>query len=485
MTEQANPADRNCTVINLTLRGRSFVGAIDIKEIGMGFWKNHKMLCLDLGVLDQNIPIKFALEVDKKIPNKINHPSDNNRGRIMPYSSKVPDYKASFLMTKDEEDYYKVNKKDRSIFLGLELEYIIKKSRTLKFDRPALCSATMKNIADSPFGNHCLMKFDRSIGEGEMQNATGFEIVTVPATLAYHKEMFDKHFFMYCSKTKKWVCRHPIMAATTCGLHVHIGKDAFIPADDVSKIRKNPKGGHLATFRLRIGKFIGFMSSHENLKFISDVAGREPNSYCLPNQVKQKNRFGVHNGIGSAKSIQPNQGYKAFPRRSIVNTENPETIEIRVFDSTTDRNQLFRRLEFCHALVEFVKVCSPRQLTVYHFVSWLCDEKNGKRNYPALLHWLSTRKMVGITKKVQGFNKKVVKRYGPCLLEPPKEPDKSTEGYTSLKTSKIQNNPAEYVLNPLDYVLSDGAIYNSALAIPRRNNSHLLRGSSGSSTTTR
>lgn len=407
------------------------------------YWRSHRSLQVDLGVATK-CPIRFAIKINKKFPNSKSVPTENNAGRIMNYNARVPDYKASFLMTKDEEEYYKVNKTAKPTMLGIELEYIIKRSASQRTDRVKLCSKTMKDIADSGFGNHCLLKFDRSIGEGETNNPTGFEVVTIPATLDYHKKMFDDNFFQHDPNQKKWKCRHPVMATSTCGLHVHISKDSFLPSDKNERDRSRK---YATTFKLRLGKFIAFMSSPDNLQFISDLAGRPPNMYCVPNPIKEKNRFGVHNGIGSARNITPTKGTPHInhdSRRVIVNTENSETIEVRIFDSTTERNQLFRRLEFCHALVEFVKVASPKQLTIYHFVKWLCEEKGSKKRYEALLHWLSTRKLVSVTKKANVKSKKIIKTYGPCLIAAPKEPDKTTEGYTWPRPQQEPPQPVYY-----------------------------------------
>lgn len=422
------------------------------------YWASHKLLDLDLNVATES-PIRFSISVNKRVPNKVSQKSDNNIGRVMHYSSKVPSYKASFLMTKDEEKYCSLNKGYSPPYLGIELEYIVKKSKTQKIDRVALCSKIVKDIANSPFGDHCLMKYDRSIGEGEISNATGFEIVTVPATLAYHKKMFDEHFFTYNSVNKKWEMRYPLMASTSCGLHVHISKEAFLPPAQNERVSEKKFKN---TFKLRIGKYITFLSAKDNLKFICEIAGRPPNMYCNPNPIKDKNKFGVFNGIGSARNIDVRKPYSGYgppggdhnsARRFIVNTTNSETIEVRIFDSTIERGQLFRRLEFCHALIEFVKVCSLRELTVYHFVKWLVDEKDSRLEYPHLLHWLEIRKMIGVTKKIakpdpnNNKMKKLIKIYGPCLLAPPVVQEKGVKGYSwnFEKPVKLTKPPRSFV----------------------------------------
>ena len=415
-------------------------GVSSLAPLPKNYWDRHKMINLDLGL--EVGPINFVIEISKKQHNSTSVKTDNNHGIVMGYNQRVPEYKASFVMTEREQEYYKVNKKEVPTFLGIELEYIIKKNKfsnnvPIKIpeqERQALLSPTVKSIADSGFGDHCIMKFDRSVFE---KDPTGFEIVTVPATLEYHKKMFDEHFFIKDKRDSKYKPRFPVAVSNACGFHVHIGKDAFLPAGKSEKDRQNK---HSATFRLRLGKFIAFMSSPDNLQFIIDLSGRPPNKYCEPNPVKDKNKFGVHNGIGSAKRMTPTSGYDGFARRSIVNTLNSETIEIRIFDATVERNQLFRRLEFCHALVEFVKVCSPKELTVYHFVKFLCDEKLNNKKYETLLHWLSTKKMVGVEKKVSKKHKKSIKVYGPCLVTPPKEVAKDTKGYIERWTNKT--NPS-------------------------------------------
>ncbi len=71
------------------------------------------------------------------------------------------------------------------IYLGLEIEAVMKAPHQHK---PGLAKF-VSDLAASPVGDHMIAKSDGSIG------ANGLELVTIPATLAYHKKFLDEHFF--------------------------------------------------------------------------------------------------------------------------------------------------------------------------------------------------------------------------------------------------------------------------------------------------
>lgn len=343
-------------------------------------------------------------------------PTDNNLGRVMGYNTRVPDYKASFRMTKEEEEHYKHYKGKKSpTFLGIELEYQIKKPLDPSKSKQSFNTQTIKDIAESPFGDHCLMKHDGSIGD------IGFELVTIPGTMDYHKQMFDEHFF-------KLKFNNRLFCAPSCGLHVHIDKAAF--KEFGTKATSSTAD---ATFRMRMGKFIAFMGSPDNYNFIKDIAGRGENLYCRPNQVKKTNKHGVATGASIGNAMKATAGTTVYDRRSIVNVQNNATIEIRIFKSTNDRNNLFRKLEFCHALVDFVRTASLRELTVYHFISFVIDKDNVKQ-YPCLARWLAVKRYVGLEQRRSKITGKVSRTYGPVKLENPLD---------KIKSNVVEDKPAK------------------------------------------
>lgn len=345
----------------------------------------------------ENFPLDLALMPSAGNDATESVPTDNNYGGLLNYSAKVNRYKKCFLMTEEEEKIAKNSKRD-PVFMGIELEYVAKITRTQTHGN------VVQAIAQSKMGDHCIMKSDSSIRGGE-----GLELVTIPATLAYHKKMFDEHFYGPNQHNTK------VLANNTCGLHVHISKEAFV--------EQGPRRGHRKGKRkmssLALGKFIYFFNNPHNAEFIYNLSGRRPNMYCEHNSVKATARNGVARGVTAGKAVSRREGSNHWPRRSIINCENAATIEIRLFKSTTTRNRLFRRLEFCHALVEFCKVAAINELTVHHFINFVIDSRNLKL-YPCLARWLTAKKYVESHTKRSKITKKLYRVYTKNNVEPPK-----------------------------------------------------------------
>jgi hypothetical protein len=301
-----------------------------------------------------------------------NHSTDNNRGRLLSYSSKVEHAKQSFMLTDGErafQDQLRKSKKPdqadtRPIFMGVELEFVARGEGRSDEGLSKLIS----KIANSKFGDHAIMKSDASIG------SYGLEIVTVPATLEYHRQMFIENFF---SKDNSF--HRDLMSTERCGLHVHISKNVFTP--------------------ITLGKFIAFINSPSNANFMDKMSGRPPNTYCKRVAVKGKNAKGVDVSAVIAKKVCEVRNGKIgriahrhmdYDRREAVNLNNTHTIELRMFKATNDKNNFLRKLEFCESLVKFVREHSLQQMTVYDYVNFILRGDN-KKVYSRVLLWLATK----------------------------------------------------------------------------------------------
>ncbi len=437
-----------------------------------------------MGYLEQDFPYNIYIQKAELGKLEKNAKTRNNNGSSENYNARVPDYKVSFLMTADEEKLYKDNNSNTPVFMGVELEYNIIKDPKSDYSKEQLNQSLIKEIAESPLGDHVIMKSDSSIGD------IGFEMVTIPATLAYHKYMLEEHFFKPGFNTRV------IAGSKKCGLHVHIGKQAFssntkkIEASALDKkfnqVKKstneslksigkqhiNKSSPEEKTFsKMAIGKFIVFLSSQANSSFVYDLAGREPTEYCAPNRMaKGLNSCGVHEGIKIGKHVSFKNPDGNANRRVIVNTANRDTVEVRLFWSTNDRNSLFRRLEFCKALVGFVKQASCKQLTVYHFLKYIL-EKDNRKEYPNLLIWCASKDYIGMQKvhvKEKGKPPRYVKRYGPVKIPDPTSSFKNTLIKPNQQPVKVEvDKPATWLNQtqtfvnpiPIQYV-SDGYIYD-------------------------
>ena len=153
------------------------------------------------------------------------------------------------------------------------------------------------------------MKRDSSI-------SMGAEIVTTPASRQIHKERWAE----ICAKLPKTV-----FADKTCGMHVHVSRNTTWGVTD-----------------FQIGKVLSFLHNPQNRKEISFIAGRE-SSY--------------HNDFAKPKCLRDgrNGGFsqKDMDRHTAFNCNNVQTLEFRIFASTTNYSVIAKNLDFCEALMCF------------------------------------------------------------------------------------------------------------------------------------
>ena len=186
-------------------------------------------------------------------------------------------------------------------------------------------------------------------------SSKGFEIVTAPATMPEFKKRTEKFFAEFPAVCKRYDLKS--WDTTTCGLHVHVSKDALS--------------------RLQIGKIQSVVTDEASRAMIKAIAGRT-SSYA---KYDCKKKIAHYNP----------ERYEA------VNTTPRNTIEFRLFRGNTKREGIMRSIEFCLALVEFsapgggmsLKHADGRS----EFTKWLSLPAQAKV-YPNLVHFLAVRKFV-------------------------------------------------------------------------------------------
>jgi len=172
----------------------------------------------------------------------------------------------------------------------------------------------------------------------------GFEITSHPCTLEFHKDNLPWPDML------KLVSKYGYKShdTDTCGLHVHLSKDALGDVDEET------------------AKMLLFVSKnwHEIVIFSRRkvaALNRFANKY---NMTDQPNRESY---IDEAKHA------KGAGRYFAVNCTPDSTIEIRFFRGTLKPTTFYAALEFVHALVNFVKTASlndPNNLTWQKFCSY-------------------------------------------------------------------------------------------------------------------
>ncbi len=184
------------------------------------------------------------------------------------------------------------------------------------------------------FGDLAYLKTDSSIP------THGFEIVTHPFTLhtMYSKRMFSK------------LSNMPLRSYSepSCGLHVHASRTGL-------------KDIHLA-------KLAYFFALPVNENFIKHIGQRDWNRYCRKHQKGQMK-----------------DDYKGRNTRYMaINFTNRATVEFRFFRGNTKSAAITRAVQFCDAILEFVKVTTATKMNFREFANWLNNMETGRYKYNAL-----------------------------------------------------------------------------------------------------
>ena len=241
------------------------------------------------------------------------------------------------------------------VFTGFELECLFTNAHT---GNPVSAAETL--IKDYGFFKH-----DGSINIAQSPIHTGAELVTLPCTLRYHKEVIARIF------TSTALYRYIFNTLSDkCGMHIHISRDIF------------------SLFQL--GKFLIFMNSPKNKPDILHLAGRNEGSYWKLNPS-----FDIASLIDDPFQHGPGK-YAA------LNASKHTTIEIRIFKAWVKRDFILRNLEFADAAARFVRETPAKLLDFETFISFV--RKHGS-SYPYLKMWF---KATGnIKSKVQEKHLKV------------------------------------------------------------------------------
>lgn len=204
------------------------------------------------------------------------------------------------------------------LYFGLELEMEIRSNDIL---------SSSQYVKDN-VGEFVYLKQDSSINSG---GYNGFELVSHPATLAYHT---DNHklwnaldYLREHEGARSW-------DAKSCGIHIHINRNGF-------------KGGaHTHRFLTLI---------YKNAEQMMRLAGRKSNyarfNDCWGYDEYDRPYFTLQNklGIGSRDPFHSSERYSA------VNTNNRHTLELRFFRGTTKPSGVLSAIELAHASVEYTR----------------------------------------------------------------------------------------------------------------------------------
>ena len=223
------------------------------------------------------------------------------------------------------------------LFYGIEVEL---HARDDRYD-------TVEELRDCFNNDQILFKQD-----GSLDTQQGFEVVSTNCSFEYHKEVFWKSFF---KKSPNNLCK--AWHGKDCGLHIHFSREAFT----TNQIR-----------RLNC-----FYNNSENRKLIVDIAGRDENQYC---------RFQPNRDFNSPIKTQGE-------KYSVINLDNRDTIEIRIFRSNIKQISFFKYLEFVHSVNSWIRAGhqnNGENLLWTDYMDYLL--KNIHKDYSNLLVFLDDKK---------------------------------------------------------------------------------------------
>lgn len=227
--------------------------------------------------------------------------------------------------------------KNERLFFGLEIEVEVES------DFGASSRYAQENLEPIDLA---YLKSDGSLDHG-------YEIVTHPMSHAFFKHEAEELWTTLeklrtepAVKVKAWDTR-------TCGLHIHISRTGF------------SGGAHMH-------RFLNLVYSNQLL--YEALAGRKSDRWASFDDIKQMeyerdeygNRVIDEDGDYSRK-ITRNFKSKIFEGRhtnrySAVNTQNRETLEMRIFRGTVNPNTIKSQLDLAHASVEYTRTLAVKDI---------------------------------------------------------------------------------------------------------------------------
>lgn len=228
------------------------------------------------------------------------------------------------------------NEHKTKLYFGIELEV----------EAPNISADEVDNKAIA-LPKQLFAKFDSSI-------EFGFEIVTNPMTFKYMRENSEIFERILAWRKEGWKSYN----TSTCGMHIHLSKDAFT--------------------RLQLWKFMTFFNKHQDL--IYKISQRKSKG-----NLRTWASFEEDDGHSIIYKAKNKEG--GFERHVAVNLTNKYTVEIRVFKGTLNPISFWKNIEFCHALWVFtgnssIKTISPKRFELFM--------KQHRKDYPNLYNfWFS------------------------------------------------------------------------------------------------
>jgi hypothetical protein len=230
------------------------------------------------------------------------------------------------------------NRKPR-VLLGLELEMEIKDSYS--------CDARAGELLENIGIYEGEGRYQYALCENDGSLDHGFEMVTGYTGLDVHAEQLK--FFK--DHGLKGAISHD---SDNCGLHVHICKSDMTT--------------------LHGAKMILFINDQANQKLIKAIARRDSSDYAkFKNKSQDKQWLKDAIGCDGKRSQLRNLNHDRY---EALNFKNSDTIEFRLFKGSLVYETIMSCLEFTYATWFFCRESSNKNLTMDHFLKFICANEN-------------------------------------------------------------------------------------------------------------
>ena len=220
--------------------------------------------------------------------------------------------------------------KDERLFFGIEIEVEAK-----------------DDLRESAEYAHQLEALDLAYLKHDGSLNNGFEIVTHPMSHDFFKNEAT-HFFtvMEGLRTKSGI-RVKSWDTKTCGLHIHISRTGF------------NGGAHMHRFLNLV---------YSNPDFYSTLAGRTSDQWAKFTDIyrtdykRDANGERIYHDDGRGWEVETKRTFKHkldmdrnSDRYSAVNTNNRETLEMRIFRGSVNGDTIKAQIDLAHASVEYTR----------------------------------------------------------------------------------------------------------------------------------
>jgi hypothetical protein len=173
----------------------------------------------------------------------------------------------------------------------------------------------------------------------------GFELVTHPMSHDFYKNEAHDLFQVLEGLRNTYHARS--WGTGTCGVHIHISRTGF-------------NGGP------HMHRFLNLIYSNQN--FYEALAGRSSSRWAKFDDVERggslaQNDDGFVYRTGMYRSFKEKiTNGRHSDRYSAVNTQNANTLEMRIFRGTTNTSTIKSHIDLAHASVEYTRVMSVQQV---------------------------------------------------------------------------------------------------------------------------